>query len=253
MARAEMVLLVPLLLGGVLLGSGASWFVRGQRLAVGVTAAAVIVGPWVVYNLVRFEDPTFLSTNDGQTLLGANCDPAYRGPAAGLWHLSCLGEVPGDRSEVSTEYKRQAINYIGDHLDEVPGVVAIRVGRLWSVYRPTDMVWYNEGEGRERWLSSLALWTFYPVMAFAAGGVFLLRRSWNRLWPLVVPIVIVTLVGALSYGQARFRAPAEPVIVVLAAVAVAAMVQWRRREPSGSGAPGAPDPSRVLDQSVPAA
>lgn len=253
MARAEMILLFPLLVGGALLGSGASWSVLARHLAIGLAATGVVVGPWVVFNLVRFEDPTFLSTNDGQTLLGSNCDPAYVGPAAGLWHLSCLPEVPGDRSEVSTEYKRLAFTYIGDHIGEVPGVVAIRVGRLWNVYQPADMVWYNEGEGRERWLSTLGLWTFYPVMMFGAGGVFRLRRSWGRLWPLLVPIAIVTLVGALSYGQARFRAPAEPGIVVLAAVAVSGIVDWRRRESTGSLGPGdpvEPDLSPAFDQSV---
>jgi len=253
LARAEMILLVPFLVVPALLGTGASWPVRWRRAAIGVVAAGIVVGPWALFNLTRFEDPTFLSTNDGQTLLGANCDPAYHGRAAGLWHLSCLPDVPGDRSEVSTEYKRRAGDYIGDHLDRVPSVVAIRVGRLWNVYRPADMVWYNEGEGRERWVSRLGLWSFYPLMALATAGAFMLRRSWGRLWPLLAPMAIVTGVAALSYGQARFRAPAEPGIVVLAAVAVVGFARGRRRGPTGEAGKAEPDRNPAFDQPEPAA
>jgi hypothetical protein len=195
-----------------------------------LVATGVVVGPWVVFNYTRFEDPTFLSTNDGQTLLGANCDGTYRGPATGQWLLSCLPDVPGDRSEVSTEYKERAFDYIREHADRVPAVVAIRVGRLWSAYRPGDMVWYNHGEGREKWISRLGLWFFYPLVVLAAAGAVILRRSWAALWPLLVPVAIVTFIGALSYGQVRFRAPAEPSIVVLAAVAVVAAARRLRPE-----------------------
>ena len=43
---------------------------------------------------------------------------------------------------------------------------------------------------------------------------------------LIAPLVFVTLVAALSYGSTRFRVAAEPAIVVLASVGVAAA--WRR-------------------------
>jgi hypothetical protein len=42
-----------------------------------------------------------------------------------------------------------------------------------------------------------------------------------------MPPVIVTLGSVLAYGQTRFRVPAEPSLVVLAAVAIAALVaRW---------------------------
>jgi hypothetical protein len=43
------------------------------------------------------------------------------------------------------------------------------------------------------------------------------------LWPLLVPAVIVTIASAVTYGQTRFRVPAEPSLVVLAAVSLAAL------------------------------
>jgi 4-amino-4-deoxy-L-arabinose transferase-like glycosyltransferase len=250
LSRAEMILLVPFLAVPVVLLAGEDWRTRGRRAAATLVAAGVVVGPWVVFNYTRFEDPTFLSTNDGQTLLGANCDGVYYGKNTGLWLLGCLPDVPGDRSQVSTEYKDRAFEYIREHADRAPTVVAIRVGRLWGVYRPDDMVWYNEGEGRERWVTRVGYWFFYPLVVLAVAGAVVLRRSWDRLWPLLLPVVLVTVVGALSYGQARFRAPAEPSIVVLAAVTVDAVVRRLRREGAVPARPVAEPPAAAAPTEV---
>ena len=42
-----------------------------------VGASVLVVAPWVVYNMTRFDEPMFLSTNDGLALAGSNCDPVY--------------------------------------------------------------------------------------------------------------------------------------------------------------------------------
>ena len=58
----------------------------------------------------------------------------------------------------------------------------------------------------------------------------------RRSWPLLVPALIVTIASAATYGQTRFRVPAEPTLVVLAAVAIVAVVarDWpaRRKQPA---------------------
>ena len=44
------------------------------------------------------------------------------------------------------------------------------------------------------------------------------------MWPLLVPIGVVTLAAALVLGQVRYRVPAEPSIAVLGAVGIVALV-----------------------------
>jgi hypothetical protein len=51
-----------------------------------------------------------------------------------------------------------------------------------------------------------------------------MRDRFDRLWQLLVPFVIVTLVSIVTYGQTRFRVPAEPSLVVLAAIAIEAFL-----------------------------
>ena len=209
------------------------------RLAVAaVAAAALVVGPWVLYNVSRFKEPTFISTNDGLALAGSNCAPVYSGTGIGLTFLEppCIDQPqpPGDQSQVSAVYRRRAIHYMRAHASRVPVVVAARIGRTWSVFRPKDMLSYNLGEGRERWVTLLGLITYYPLALLAvAGGWFLVRRRRGQLWPLLVPVATVTIGVAVTYGQTRFRSAAEPTIVILAAVAIAAL--WERASRDSSG------------------
>jgi 4-amino-4-deoxy-L-arabinose transferase-like glycosyltransferase len=231
LARAELLLFVPLLLlPTVYAPAGAD---RVRRIGAGVAAAALVVGPWVAYNLTRFEEPTLISTNDGIALAGSNCDPVYSGTGIGLTAITgpdaCIDNPhpPGDQSEVARVYRDRAFDYAGDHLRRVPIVVAARVARTWSLYRPLDMVSFNEGEGRERVVTRLGLAFYYPTVVAAVAGAILLWRRGQRfaLWTLLVPAITVTIGVAVSYGQTRFRAAAEPSLAVLAAAALVALVR----------------------------
>jgi 4-amino-4-deoxy-L-arabinose transferase-like glycosyltransferase len=240
LTRAELVLLVPLLaVPAALVARSVASAQRWKLAGVGVLAAAVLIAPWVGYNLARFDEPTYLSTNDGIALLGSNCDSVYFGDGMGLTDLKCLGPNPrGDQSVDSKIYRDRAFDYIRDHKKRAVLVAFARVGRSWSLFRPWDMVSYNKGEGREGWVTTLGLIAYYPLLIAAIAGWVVMRRRRGRSWPLLVPALIVTIASAATYGQTRFRGPAEPTLVVLAAVAIAAVVarDWpaRRKQPARS-------------------
>jgi 4-amino-4-deoxy-L-arabinose transferase-like glycosyltransferase len=238
LTRAELVLLVPLLaVPAALVARSVAPAQRWMLAGVGMLAAAVLIAPWVGYNLARFDEPTYLSTNDGIALLGSNCDSVYFGDGMGLTDLQCLGGNPrGDQSVDSKIYRDRAFDYIREHKRRAVLVAFARVGRTWSLFRPWDMVSYNKGEGREGWVTTLGLIAYYPLLIAAVAGWVVMRRRRRRSWPLLVPVLIVTIASAATYGQTRFRVPAEPTLVVLAAVAIAAVVarDWpaRRKQPA---------------------
>ncbi len=251
LARAELLLLAPLLLLAL------AWWTRsvGMRtalvsLGVGVVGVVVVLAPWFAYNASRFHDRVLISTNDGQALAGANCYPVYHGSQIGLWEIvpPCAfgdDQIAAfnaaerartghdlDQSQLSNLYRHKALTYIRDHLGEQPAVIAARLGRVWSLYRPTDMITYNQGESRERWVTELGLVAYYPLLALAiVGGAMLLRRrERSTFWILIVPAISVTAVAAATYGQTRLLATAEPSLVILAAIgAVWAVGAWRAR------------------------
>ena len=113
----------------------------------------------------------------------------------------------------------EALTYAGDHVRELPKVMTARVGRLWSVFRPLETAQLNTQEGRETWASHLAIAGLYVLAPLAAIGWWRVRDGWSR-WMLGVMVFHVTLLGALFYGTPRFRAPAETVIVVMAAIGI---------------------------------
>jgi Dolichyl-phosphate-mannose-protein mannosyltransferase len=238
LARAEMLLLVPLLAIVVTLTVQKGWPERWALTGIAVALAFLVILPWVSFNLARFEDPTFLSTNDGLTLAGANCHDVYYGRAMGLW-TTCPGPVPpGDQSQQARVYRDRAFDYIDAHKGRLPVVALARVGRTWGLFRPGDMVGYNTKEDREEWVTRLGFVTYYPTLILAiVGAAVLFRRKRRReLWVLLVPVIAVTLFTAVTYGQTRFRAAAEPSLAILAAVAIVAIVHrlLRSREASPS-------------------
>jgi hypothetical protein len=140
---------------------------------------------------------------------------------------------------VSEIFRKRSFDYIGDHASRFPVVLLARVGRTWSVFRPGDMLSVNEGEGRPRWITGLGLGFYYPLLVLAIGGVVVMIRRRASVWPLLVPAVVVTVGTLLAYGQTRFRVPAEPSVVVLAAFALVAGFDWLRSR-RGAGDPGDP-------------
>jgi hypothetical protein len=76
-------------------------------------------------------------------------------------------------------------------------------------------------------VQKLGVLAFFLLVPFAVAGALVLRRRRTPLWIMLVPILVVSATALLTYGNLRFREPAELSVVVLAAVALDAL--WRRR------------------------
>ncbi len=235
LTRAELVLLVPLLL--IPLVAGAAWpdWRRSARLlAAAGLASLLVVSPWVVYNLTRFEKPVAISTGLGQTLLAANCPQTYFGPEIGYWAVDCVLSprkpirAVGDESVQEAAYRRVGVDYATAHAGRVPFVVYARLGRTFGFYAPIDQLRVDERDNRRELPVSIAgLATFYLLAGLSIAGVVILRRRRVPVFPVLVPVVAVVIAVALTYGQTRFRAPADVSLALLAAVAVERVLSLR--------------------------
>ena len=233
LARSELVLLAPLLAVVVWWSRRDAGDRKRMRTVASLwTATAVVLAPWVVANLVRFERPVLLTTNDGTTLLGANCQDAYYGSDIGGWSLFCvveeqspLGEDPGVRS---ARHRRLAISYAGDHVERLPLIAAARLGRGLDLVGIDNQVSGDVGEERYRWASWSGVVSWWVMALLAAVGVR--RVAPPARWVLLAPVVGVALTTVAFYGAHRIRAPMEPIVVVLAAVTLVS-IAGRRLEP----------------------
>ena len=220
LTRAELALLLPFVVApALLLRAGHR---RWRELALVTAVAGVVVAPWALWNLTRFERPVLLSTNDGRTLRGANCEGTWYGPGTGLWTQEerCLPPVEGDPSMESSRYRRLAFDFVRERPARLPVVVAVRELRVWSLYAPGQMADYNLGEDRPAaasWAGTVMFWLLLP---FGAAGLWALRAEGVPVLPLLGPFVLVAVTAAAFYGLVRFRVPAEISLVVLAAVGI---------------------------------
>jgi 4-amino-4-deoxy-L-arabinose transferase-like glycosyltransferase len=230
LSRAELVLLFALVVAPMLLSPRVGdWRTRLTRLGVAAVAALVLLGPWVGWNLVRFERPVLLSTGFEITLLSANCDDTYSGRFLGYWSFNCVepvrqSEVASelDQSEEAPIFRRAAFEYIDEHRGRLPVVVLARWGRITGLWPPKQL--YEAAqipEGREAWVARLEVIAWYPVFLGAiAGAVVLRRRREVPVYPLLGPIAVVLFAITIAFATSRYRAPAEPVLCVLAGVAI---------------------------------
>ena len=241
LTRSEIGLCIPLF---ALLSAIVS---RRRRRPIWPAVAVLAVGlatlvPWSVYNAGRFREPVLLSTNDGNTLLGANCDQTYYRDIGG-WDITCLGPLemgglghePGapDASERSKVRRTVAVEYIKDHLDRLPVVTLARLGRLVDVYGFDSLIHLDVGEEKAEWAAWAGIVCWWLLAILAVLGWWRLGRAAGRArWWLMVPVAAVLATTVLFYGAHRIRAPAEPTVVLLAAVAVVWLFEQRGRAPA---------------------
>ena len=243
LSRAEALLLIPLVVLPVI------WRVRKEprrlrlrRLGAAALLPVVLIGSWVGFNMTRFDHPVYLSSGFDVTLLSATCDDTYYGRFTGYWSVFCVTKVRDryttpdmDQSDTAIIFRREALDYIGDHLGRVPAVVLARWGRITGVWRPGQQIILDQfPEGREKWVAWAAWLAWYPLALLSiAGAIALRRRRAVPLFPLAVPPLLAWFTVTISFANVRYRAIAETVIVVLAATAVDAALSRGRHASAG--------------------
>jgi len=222
LARSELIVLAAATVAVILVVERRA----GRRAALAAAGgAALVLAPWVLPNLVRFEEPVVLSTNEGTTLRGANCDETYSGPALGSWALPCIAQpeiVALEPSQRSDRWRSDGLRYARERAGRLPAVLTARVGRALDMYGLDYQVDEDVRDGRPRqgsWAGIAAFWILAPL---AAAGIA--RARGVARWLLVAPVVTVAISTVAFYGGHRIRSPVEPVVVLAAALAAGHVV-----------------------------
>ncbi|MFM8304475.1 MAG: hypothetical protein ACKOA9_09290, partial [Actinomycetota bacterium] len=243
LSRSELALLVPVLfLPLVLRTHSTGWKDRIRWIALGGVAIVLLAGPWVVFNLSRFERPVTLSDNYGYTLLTATCDSTYYGQGIGYWDFRCAEPTyerieawKNDRSVNEVEFRAEALDYIDAHRGRLPVVVLARWARfagVWDLVHGFDQVHKDEYvEGREPGIAWGGALAYYPLALLSVGGVVVLWRRRVTVLPVIAPLVVVLIAITITFYMNRYRASAETCLCLLAAVAVDAVWVRVRRAP----------------------
>jgi 4-amino-4-deoxy-L-arabinose transferase-like glycosyltransferase len=216
LTRGEALLLLPLVLVPVVRRPGGL-----RTAAVAALAFVLVLTPWTIRNWIVFDQPVLVATNSGTAIAGANCAETYGGDRLGGWLPQCIRSHPGNEAEHHSDALQDGLRYAKNHTERLPAVLAARLGRVWSVYDP-----FQIPEGRSPRVQKAGVILFFLLVPLAVAGGFALRRRGVPIWILVAPLVVVSVTALVTYGNVRFREPAELSVVVLAAVGVDAL--WRR-------------------------
>lgn len=199
-----------------------------RALALAVGAFSLVLAPWTVRNLVTFDSPVLISSNANGIWTGANCPATYRGDLIGAWRFQCYTPVRSgeDEAEYFARQRDEGLAYLRDNAERLPAVMVARLARLANVWDVDQAIFLDAQEGRLPGPTRWGIRAGWLVMLLAAAGFVVQRRRRGPLLVLGAPIVLVVLVALATYGSTRFRYAAEPVLCVLAAVALTAA--WPR-------------------------
>jgi 4-amino-4-deoxy-L-arabinose transferase-like glycosyltransferase len=223
-----------------------AWKRRIRDLVLAGVACVVVLAPWMLYNLPRFEVFVPLSTNGNELHVYSNCEDVYSGKFLGFWAFECQerirresGEPPGDEAEKAVYWRHVGFDYARDNADQLPKVLAARVLRQWDLFRPFDNASFAAIEGRNVGAAQAGLAMYWAMIPFAAYGIVRVRRRKVPVWPLLSQVAMVTITAAYAYGTTRFRAPAELTLCVLAGAGLTPLLArgWRRLAPDGRDHP----------------
>jgi 4-amino-4-deoxy-L-arabinose transferase-like glycosyltransferase len=243
--------------GGVLLLplGLAVWTARPRRTwralavpAVLVAAAAVTIAPWTVRNAVVLHAAVPVATDLGQTVAGTYDSAAaldrFRWHAQRHlppedWAARAIAPEPA-RSAALT---RQGLRYIAAHPLAVPEASAFNTARLLELDPGARGIL-----GKEVGSASLARASFagFAVLALLAlvGACTRAARRAAFVWLMPLALWLGTVPFAVNFS--RFRAPLDPFLILLAALAAVAVAERISaalpRRPRAERAPLAPVP-----------
>jgi 4-amino-4-deoxy-L-arabinose transferase-like glycosyltransferase len=248
LGRDELTLLVVFLVIPLMLSAKAlSWRRRFAVLGIALLATALIIAPWVGYNMSRFHKPVLISNGLGVTLDSANCASVYGGPSEGYWSLLCALTARDeainphvDESVQESEAQAYAVHYIRTHLDRIFPVEMARLGRAFGLFHPLEQIKLDSTvETRPYHWALVGLGMYYTLLALSVGGVVALRRRRIPVFPLLAFGLDVVVSVSLTFGNTRYRSTFEVALALLGAVFIDAV--WSRLATSAR-ASGRPDP-----------
>lgn len=201
-----------------------------------VLAAALVIAPWTARNLSRMDAFIPVSGNLGSWLEGTYNDQARRDPfhpASSQVRVRATRDLAGlpeaERQRILTQ---RALDYAAAHPDYVAVVLLRNTMRMLNLEGP--QWWRDQGHSISlpRWAADAAAVQFSVVALVGLPGVLTARARGAPRWLWLVPLLLFAAV-IVAGSEIRYRAPVEPFVALLAALALISL--WERRAPDHGG------------------
>jgi 4-amino-4-deoxy-L-arabinose transferase-like glycosyltransferase len=208
----------------------------GAVLCVGVACA--LIAPWTIRNYVVSGGGFVpVAGGDGTVLIGSYNDIIMTNRIfLGSWYVPPRNVEPlvgppippgpcAARCEVLVQQEETAaaLKWVRSHLDEIPLLMFYHVRNFLTPYTHEADMPMNRFSSQLP--SIIALWMSQefpiPVLLLSAVGLVVTRRKYWRELVFAYLVILGTVADILVfYGNARFRSPIEPLLILLAAGAI---------------------------------
>jgi 4-amino-4-deoxy-L-arabinose transferase-like glycosyltransferase len=220
-----------------------------RRLAIVVVGGVLIVLPWTIRNATQMHSFIPISTNFSSTFWAghnpkANGGPTY--PNQAQLNKQLVGKTgPAKEVAQSNLLRRQAFDWMAHHPSKelvlIPEKLLSLVGPANQVFlfwiNPTPQITAVHHDAVKRY-SIAADFVWYSLLALTLASAWVFGRGlWdNRVLLASLAFIGVSLVlyGFVFYGNFRYRAPLEPLMLLIAAPLVARVLAMRDRAPEPS-------------------
>lgn len=219
----------------LLAGIAAAWIVVGgwkgglAATALAAAVAALVVAPWTIRNAIVTDGGLIpISVQDAAAYGTFNDDSASDPVYPYSWRpvISDMPDVlegpPVDDATLRSGLQEAAGEYIAEHPFSLAEAFFWNgLSRFWDVRRPARALDEVPFEGRSEPVTAAGIAMYYLIGPLAMLGLWRQRSRRELLWPLLAIALAASVVFTSASGT-RYRAPLEPVIVMLAAAAVLA-------------------------------
>jgi 4-amino-4-deoxy-L-arabinose transferase-like glycosyltransferase len=211
-----------------------SWRVVVQTTLAVSLISLVLVAPWTIRNFAVTHTLVPVAVGDGKVLLGAYNDMILQRPYyLGIWIIpsesvpAVAQQFPAncaDACEVKRDnaYRYYAGQWMLSHLAVMPYLLGLHLVNMWEVTSQEADLAINRFPERDTSHLVVAMMEVLTpiVFALAALGLIVTRKYWRELL-LIYLMITLTIVQCIAlYGIPRFRAPIEPMLLILAGGAI---------------------------------
>jgi 4-amino-4-deoxy-L-arabinose transferase-like glycosyltransferase len=201
------------------------WRTVVQAILIITLITAGLIAPWTIrnYRVAHIFIP--VATGSGVVLAGVYNDTALTDPELlGMW-------VPGNRIRPpiprsahpsymgENENRGYAFHWIETHLSSMPYLLSLHFINTWKPYTSEEGLPFREFPDRTSSKIAWNLIQYMPIVIIALATLGLATTWKKRIDLLAIYLILLLTIGVniAFYGSMRFRAPIEPLLVILAA------------------------------------
>ena len=236
LVRQSLVFLLPVAIAATVVGSRhLDWRRAAQRSAIVCLVVGVLVGPWIVRNLVVSHQLLPFGANSGLSLV---VSARQYSPQEEPHYLDTIAE------ELATiDAEDGAPTGTSPGMGEGIGGGPVREARLerrltemgldeFAQLRPVDVAKAIPGRMQKLW-SGASLMVLYDqienvLTVLGLGGALVLGYRRRELWPLWMLVVYLSLFHLVFHVEQRYSMPARPALLILAAAALVQSTRFAR-------------------------